>query len=208
MEDRTYINLEEYARKDHFLYFKKMAYPYVGTTVNVDITDFRERMKKEGHPFFLSFLYSIVNAANDVPEFRRRIVNDSIVEYKNCHSSHTVLLENETYCYCELNCRMPFLEFLQYATEQQEEAKKMRNIKETESESLLYISCVPWFSYTSLVQPTPYPADSNPRITWGKYFEQEGRCLIPVSILAHHGLVDGLHIAQFYETLSKWLPTN
>ncbi len=58
---------------------------------------------------------------------------------------------------------------------------------------------------TALVQPAPFPADSNPRITWGKYFCQEGRTLLPVTLLAHHALVDGIHIARFYETLDREL---
>ncbi|MBP7321279.1 MAG: chloramphenicol acetyltransferase, partial [Lachnospiraceae bacterium] len=44
-------------------------------------------------------------------------------------------------------------------------------------------------------------ADSNPRITWGKYHEVNGRIMIPVSILAHHALVDGLHIGNFYKKI-------
>lgn len=71
--------------------------------------------------------------------------------------------------------------------------------------SLLFISSLPWLSYTSLVQPVPIPADSNPRITWGKYFEQEGKILIPVSILCHHALVDGIHLSQFYDHLKERL---
>ena len=46
-------------------------------------------------------------------------------------------------------------------------------------EELLFISTTPWLTYTALVQPVPIPADSNPRITWGKYFTQEGKTLVP-----------------------------
>lgn len=43
-----------------------------------------------------------------------------------------------------------------------------------------------------------------PRITWGRYRETEsGRIMMPVSILAHHALVDGEHIAQFYANLEQ-----
>ncbi|MEG2119877.1 MAG: CatA-like O-acetyltransferase, partial [Pseudoflavonifractor sp.] len=62
-----------------------------------------------------------------------------------------------------------------------------------------------WLSYTGLVQPVPKPADSNPRITWGKYFNQEGKIFLPVSLLCHHALVDGLHIASFYRNLDARL---
>jgi len=69
----------------------------------------------------------------------------------------------------------------------------------------LFCSCVPWLSYTALVQPVPQPADSNPRITWGKYFEQNGRVLIPVSTLCNHALMDGRHLSEFYKALDKAL---
>ena len=70
---------------------------------------------------------------------------------------------------------------------------------------MFFISTLPWISYTSLIQPVPVPADSNPRITWGKYFTQEGKTLIPVSLLCHHALVDGIHFAKFFKALDEWL---
>ena len=200
------IEMSSYARKDHFNYFKNMSYPYVGVTVNVDITDFYIKIKENKLPFFLTFLYYVSSAANAVPELRQRLHSDGIIEYQKCNTSHTVALEDRTYCYCSLDCNMPFASFLPYALKKQEEAKKNPSIDYVEDElSQLYISTVPWFSYTALVQPVPQPADSNPRITWGKFFEQEGKTLIPVSLLCHHALVDGIHIAQFYENLENRL---
>lgn len=71
----------------------------------------------------------------------------------------------------------------------------------------IFISSLPWLSYTALINPTPIPADSNPRITWRKYFEENEKILLPLSVLCHHGLVDGLHIAKFYEILNKEIET-
>ena len=68
---------------------------------------------------------------------------------------------------------------------------------------MIFISTVPWITFTSLVQPVPMPAESNPRITWGRHFVQEGRTLMPVAVLCHHALVDGAHIGQFYKALEK-----
>lgn len=44
--DHIQLDMATYKRKDHFDYFRHMAYPYVGTTVNVDITGFLEKVKK------------------------------------------------------------------------------------------------------------------------------------------------------------------
>ena len=46
------IDMNQYNRKDHFAYFSNLAYPYVGITVNVDITDWLKIVKEKGLPFF------------------------------------------------------------------------------------------------------------------------------------------------------------
>jgi chloramphenicol O-acetyltransferase len=48
----------------------------------------------------------VANAANKVPELRRRIAGDGIIEYSYCNTSHTVALEDGTYCYFEQNNRI------------------------------------------------------------------------------------------------------
>ncbi len=135
-----------------------------------------------------------------MPEFRRRILNGGIVEYARCRTSHTVALEDETYCYCTLESAMPFAEYLPYAKREQERAKAARSIEEDAADTgdLLFISTLPWLSYTALVQPVPAPADSNPRITWGRFYAEGEKTLLPVSVLCNHALVDGLHIAALY----------
>lgn len=96
-------------------------------------------------------------------ELRRRIRGDQVVEYDRCPSSHTVALPDGTYCYCSLEVDRPFREFLPYAAAEQERVKAAPTLEDGEDgESLFFVSCVPWLSYTALTQPTPTPADSNP----------------------------------------------
>lgn len=201
--DYKYVDMDAYKRKAHFEYFNSLAYPYVGVTVNVDITELREAVSRKRLPFFLTVCYCVGRAANEVPEFRQRIQEGQIVEFGHCRTSHTVALDDGTYCYCNLESNKPFRDYITYAVREQEKAKEEATIHEDDNLDMIFISTVPWISYTSLIQPVPMPADSNPRITWGKYFRQEGRILLPVSVLCHHALVDGLHIAMFYELLEK-----
>lgn len=199
----TFLDMDSYKRKNHFEYFNGLGFPYMGTTVNVDVTDFVGAVKQERLPFFLTFCYCISRAANSVPEFRQRIRGGRIIEFDNCKTSHTVAQEDGTYCYCTLDSRMAFEDYLPYAIRAQEAARMQNSIDEEkeDTDGLLFISTLPWFPYTSLIQPVPMPADSNPRITWGKYFEDSGKYLMPVSVLCHHGLVDGAHLASFYRSL-------
>ena len=200
------IDMAAYKRRAHFDYFRSLAYPYAGVTVEVDISRLVPALKMHSLPFFLPVLYCAVRAANSVPEFRQRIHGDSVVEYDYCEGSYTVALPDETYCYCTLDCRMPFDEYLPRAAEAWERAKAASSIEDGEdADSLLFFSSIPWMSFTSVIQPTPSPADSNPRITWGKYFRQDGKVLLPLAVLCNHALVDGLHISRFYSALDREL---
>lgn len=204
--DFRIVDMEQDPRREQYAYFRSLANPYVGLTVHVDVTALLEWTKTSHSNFFLSVLYAAVRAANSVPELRRRIRGEQVVEYENCPSSHTVALDNGSYCYCRLEMEKPLAEFLPYAAEAQDYARNHLALADGEDgESLFFVSCVPWLSYTSMIQPVPVPADSNPRITWGKYFWQGEQTLVPVTLLAHHALVDGIHIARFYEVLDREL---
>lgn len=196
------IDLMTYPRRQHFTFFNQLANPYAGITVNVDMTELSESIKRRNLPFFLTVCYAVSRAANLVPEFRQRIRDGQIVEYSHCRTSHTVALPDDTYCYCVLDSEGHTLEsFLSYGREEQGKARLAPTMEEDprNTEDLLYLFTLPWISYTALVNPTPVPEDSHPRITWGKTFSKGDRVLLPMSVLCNHALVDGLHMARFYQ---------
>ena len=68
----------------------------------------------------------------------------------------------------------------------------------------LFLSAMPWVSFTGVQHAMHYhPGDSVPRITWGKFFEQNEKVLMPVSVQAHHALVDGRHMGHYFEFLDE-----
>lgn len=140
-----YFDMETYKRKNHFEYFNSLAYPYVGITVNVDITEFLDKVHSNKVPFFLAFCYCVYRAGNGVTEFRHRIKDNKIIEFENCQTSHTVALDDGTYCYCNLDGNMPFEEYISYAVKKQELAKQDASVSEDETEALnkFFISCLP-----------------------------------------------------------------
>lgn len=168
--------MEKYPRKSHFSYFDSMMYPYVGVTSEVDITSFLSVIKEKELPFFLTFCYCAARAANQVKEFRQRIVNHQIIEYDDCRTSHTVALEDGSYCYCTLNSDMGFQDYLPYAVQKQEEAKKGHGIEEDEEEAreFFFISTLPWVSYTSLTQPFLHRQTAIPELHGGNIPKRMG----------------------------------
>ena len=196
-----YIDLDTYPRRSHYEFFKSYAYPYVGLTANVDVTELVAFAKAQGGSTFLACLWAASRAANAIPEFRQRIVGEGIAEYDHCDVGHTVPLADGTFCNCNTDCRRSLPEFLVYARQQEEEAKKHHGFVQpgADETSLIFASCVPWVAFTQVIQPTPIPADSNPRIVFGKYIRENGRIKMPLSIQCNHALVDGRHLGLFYE---------
>ena len=125
---KRYIDMDAYPRRAHFEYFSSMANPYMGVTVELDITDFCSRIKELGRPFFLSLLWCVNRAADSVPEFRQRIEAGRIVEFDSCRTSHTLALDDGTYCYCQLRASMPLGEYIAYASAEQERARSEQSL--------------------------------------------------------------------------------
>lgn len=200
------LDLNTYPRKEHFLFFKDMLFPYLAITANVDLTKFLATTKKKNLPFFLTFLYFVINSANKVKEFRLRIKDGGIIEYDYCLSSHIVLKEDESYAYCTLDCSLPFEEYLKEAIPLNERAKTEGGIEEDADALYTYfISCLPWINFSALIQPIPSPADSSPRITWGKMVKNGKKTEMSINIQVNHALMDGIHISHFLEELQKEL---
>ena len=216
---RKYIDMTKYPRLDHFRHFLTMQQPCVSITVQVDITDWLSRLKASGCPFFLSFQYAVVRAANRIPEFRQRIVDDKIVEYDYCNPSYIVSLPDDTYRYCNVNVNQPFAQYLKEGRVKQDAALHSEHLEEEEGDvlGLLFISCVPWFNYTEAMMPYPGGSFSNPSFCWGGYRTEkylaleDGRVTekvktsIPVTLFFNDALIDGIHAGRFFDNLGDEL---
>jgi chloramphenicol O-acetyltransferase type A len=202
---KTYIDMENYPRRSHFDYFRSLAYPYVGFTANVDVTNLIRYAKERQASSFLAILWVAAQAANAVPELRQDIEGDCIVQYDYCDIGHTVALPDHTFCNCHTTVQMPLDEYLVYAKEQQEEAKLHPGFvnQDVPENGMIFASCVPWVAFTQCIQPVPIPADCNPRIVFGKFIKEGGRTLMPLHIQCNHALVDGYHLGLFYHEFEK-----
>lgn len=200
-----YIDLETYPRRSHFEYFKSLAYPYVGMTANVDVTNLVNYAKKRGSSTFLACLWAAARAANSVPELRQRMVDDKIVEFDHCDTAHTVAMPDKTFCNCRTDSRMGLDEFFISGKACQEEAMTHHGFVSTQEDEtdLIFVSCVPWVAFTQVIQPAPIPADCNPRIVFGKYIHEGDKTLMPLHIQCNHALVDGRHIGEFYQAFEE-----
>lgn len=53
MGNYRYLDMETYRRRAHFEYFSGLAYPYVGVTVQVDLTELLRKIRMKSCHFSL-----------------------------------------------------------------------------------------------------------------------------------------------------------
>ncbi|WP_074035405.1 tetratricopeptide repeat protein [Exiguobacterium profundum] len=200
------IEIETWARRKHFEFFKAFDAPHFNVTANVDVTNLYTYAKESNQSFFKLFLYGAVRAANATPELRYRIRGEEVVEHEVVHPSFTVMLDEDVFNFCAATFYEDLPTFLQEVTTRMERAADKVVVGDDEPDDLLYITSVPWVTFTSIMHPTHQQQhDSVPRIAWGKFERQGERLVMPLSVQAHHALVDGVHIGKYYETLQAWL---
>jgi chloramphenicol O-acetyltransferase type A len=202
-----FIDIENWKRKDHYNYFKGLSYPHFNICGNLDITSFYSYIKKNESPFFISLLYVSTKAANSIKEFRLRIREDKVIEHETVAPSFTMMTESEVFSFCTVKFIDEFNDFKANTSKEIEKIKNNLTIEdEPGRDDLLYITSIPWVSFTSITHPVQMnPVDSIPRISWGKYFEENGKIKLPLSVQIHHALADGIHAGQYFNSIQEIL---
>jgi chloramphenicol O-acetyltransferase type A len=199
------IDLPTWSRYEHFKKFLAFDHPHFGMCANVDLTRFYPVIKQGGHSISVAIVYVLARAANAIPEYRYRIRGEEVVEHDVVHPSFTVLSTEDRFGFCMVDYSEGFSGFALIAAERIA-AVKQNHIKASRHDNLLFMTALPWVSFTSFMHPMHLnPADSVPRFAWGKFFEENGCLKMPLDVQAHHALMDGIHMGRFYTIVQEYL---
>ena len=200
---RRTIDLKNWNRKEHFEFFNQFDDPFFGVVTEIDCTRAYQKAKELNTSFFLYYLYKSLVAANKIEEFRLRIIDNKVVCFDEIHASATIGRDDTTFAFSFIDFKTDYNDFVNIANKEIEEIKNSTGLRLTDSTKrldVIHYSSVPWFGFTGLKHEKNFTfKDSIPKITFGKYQEIDGKKKIPVSLNAHHGLVDGYHVGLFSE---------
>ena len=201
------IDLDNWNRKEHFLFFSKFDEPFFGVTVKVDCTIAYQKAKEKGVSFFLYYLYRALKAANEVENFRYRIIENQPYDYATTNASPTINRPNGTFGFAYINYFENENKFYEYALQEIENVKKTSSLMPSISgENVIHFSAIPWIDFTSISHARNFShPDSCPKISFGKMTENNGQKEMSVSIHVHHALMDGYHVGLFVEKFQSLL---
>ena len=203
------IDISTWKRKEHYQFFKDYEEPFFGVTVNIDCTRAYKYAKDNKLSFFLYYMYQSLMAVNAVEEFRCRIEEGKVVCYDKIHCSTTALNVNNLFAFAFMPHTDSFEAFYEQAQKEIATIKSIEGMNINESSGridVIHYSTVPWFSFTGLTHERNFSRpDSIPKITFGKYFKEGDKLMLPVALNGHHGLMDGYHIGQHLEIFQQLL---
>lgn len=198
------IDEKTWERAMHCMVFRNSIEPQFCVTFGADITNFKEKVKNQGLSFTMAMVYAVCKCANEIEEFRYRFLDGKIVLYDRVDTAFTYL-NKSTNLFKVVN--VPFIDDIsEYCKLAYKTANEQREyFNGPLGNDVFQCSPMPWVTFTHISHTNSGKKDNaTPLFDWGKYYEKNGRIMIPISVQAHHSFVDGIHVGQFVNGLQKY----
>ena len=209
MDSYRIIDRGTYYRRGVFRHFSEDCKCSTSMTVRVDVTDLVKVSKDTGTKFYLNFLYILTKVLNSRDDYRMGYLwqTDELICYDRIHPTQYVFHEDTETCtpvytnWCE-----DYRTFYAGALKDVEKAKETREygLDAANHPNWFDASFISWLSYDSMNIELPdghlYFA---PIVNWGKYREENGRLMMPVSVRLNHAIADGYLVAKVFGLLEK-----
>lgn len=198
------IHMTTWCRKEYFEhYFTNVPCTY-SMTVKLDIT----RIKKENRKLYPAMLYYITTVVNRHEEFRTALdKNGEPGFYSEMFPSYTVF-HKDTETFSELWTEYDpdydtFCSRYEQDVSQYGDRKGLLG-KPGMPENVFPVSMIPWTSFEGFNLNLQKSYDYLlPVFTMGKFYEENGRRFLPLSVQVHHAVCDGFHLCRFLNELQE-----
>ncbi len=203
------IQLDSWARREHFEHYHSEVPCTYSMTTKLDITALVEAKVR----LYPAMLYLITRAVNRFPQFRMDFDSEGkLGVYGEMHPCYTIFhRDSETFSnlWTEYTEDYPaFCRAYERDLEQFGNNKSMM-AKPGVPANTFPVSMIPWESFDgfnlNLEKGYGYLL---PIFTMGRYTENNGRYLLPLSIQVNHAVCDGFHVCRFISALREMIDGN
>ena len=203
------IDKETYYRRGVFRHFSEDCKCSVSMTARIDVTELVAVSKQRGTKFYINFLYLISKVLNSRDDYKMGWLwqTNELICYDVINPTQYIFHEDtETCTPVYTNYSEDYETFYRGAEADIERAKQTREygLDAAAHPNWFDASFISWLSYDSLNVELP---DGYlyflPIINWGKYREENGRLMMPVTVRLNHAIADGYLIANVFRLLEK-----
>jgi chloramphenicol O-acetyltransferase type A len=202
------IDMDQWVRREHYQYYTENILTSYQVNIMLDVTKLKKRCRKKEVRFYPAMIYAIMKGINQNDNFRMAVdAEGQLGVYDVCHPSYTIFHEDdETFSDIWTEWQEDFPAFYHAAVEDMETFQNVKGVKAKPDKPAAFtpISCVPWISFTGVSHDTPGPRNMYfPIITFGKYYKENDRWLMPFSIYVNHAAADGYHTARLLNEIQE-----
>lgn len=208
------IDINTWERKENYEFFLGFQNPTISITSEVECAGAKARAKAAGESFFLHYLYAVLRAVNEIPEFRFRIDAEGRVVYFDHVDMLTPIKvkENGRFFTIRLPWNTDFQTFYTTAKaiindiDPNGNPYDMEKVGGKDLLDVILLSATPDLYFTSLTCTQEHRHGSNyPLMNSGKAILKEGKLVMPIAMTIHHGFIDGHHLSLFYKKVEEFL---
>ncbi|WP_099156934.1 type A chloramphenicol O-acetyltransferase [Virgibacillus ndiopensis] len=201
------IDRNNWERKTYFDHYLNQKCTF-SLTANIDITTLLEQLRSMEVKLFPAFIYMVSKAVNAQKELRTCFNNEGTLGFwEEMNPSYTIFQDDsKTFSSIWTEYSEDFSVFYKYYKDDSEQYSNVLGLftKENEPQNAFPISTVPWVSFTGFNLNINNNGDFLlPIITNGKYFKQDDKILLPISLQVHHAVCDGYHASMFINELQQ-----
>ena len=203
-----YIDLANWPRRQVFEFYLPFDKPFFNVCTRLDVTDLLIELRKRGKTnVWLTYHYLALRAANEIEPFRYRLRQGKVLVHDVINGGTTLMLPNETFTLFYFDYRESYKQFMEAATRAADEAKNSDAFEPRhDDDARIHCTTLPWISFTSFSHARRWGReDSVPKISFGKFTNENGRTLMPFSVEVHHSLMDGLHVGRYIARIEEML---
>ena len=202
------VDLAVWERREIFDFFSGSSNPFYMVTFRQNVTKLVQYTKQNHISFYYALVYLCTKAINSVPAFHYVIRQSDVYCLSERSPSFTDLKKGSgLFHIVRMPCTGSMIDFCEQAGDRSRKQSVFINT-DRESDALIFFSCIPWVDMTALTNERDWSSqeakdDSIPRIAWGKYVKAGDQLELGMSIEVNHRLIDGIHIGQFAEALTR-----
>ncbi len=203
------LSLDAYYRKGMFRHFAEDCKCSVSMTERIDVTELYAYSRKTETKFYINFLYLLTKTLNAREDYRLvyRYQTQELLLYDQINPIQYVFhpdTETFTVAYTEYCAEYPA--FYDRCADDLALAAQTRayGLDSTNHPNWFDASYIPWRSYDALHVELPdghlyFP----PVVNWGKFREEAGRLMMPLTVRLNHAAADGYLVALVYTLLEQ-----
>ena len=209
MDNYRIIQPETYYRRGVFRHFSEDCRCSVSMTARVDVSELVRHSKAAGTRFYINFLYILTKVLNSRDDYRMGYLwqTNELICYDRIHPTQYVFHEDTETCtpvYTEWH--EDYEAFYAGALADAERAEKTREyaLDSANHPNWFDASYIPWLSYDSMnIELPDGHLYFSPIVNWGRYREERGKLMMPVTVRLNHAVADGYLLAKVFVLLEE-----